>query len=829
MKQSMVEVLKADMAGLWLDCLKELAPDLEDAVDEAGEHVPCPFHGGKDGFRLFDDAEDTGGGICNTCGSFPDGFALLMEANGWDFPKALREVHAWRSQQGDDCGDEQDSALPAVDPDAERHLAAIEQGARPDDGTIATYFKTRGLSGTVPESLLLHSELDFFDHSKRIGAFPTLLAPFIHPRGQTVAFQRIYLAPDGNGKAPVQEPKRYTKALWKGATSGAAIQLYPAQDTLIVAEGVETSIALNEATGHAVWAAGSATGMGNMVPPEKVRHIIIAADNDANGAGLAAAEKLAIRLLRDDPSRTVQIAVPDQEGHDWLDVLIASGPEAVQQGIADAFECSLTPDETDAETGNTEDESMLHQPLVRPLPPAEPFPVEALGDVLAAACEDLVRITQAPTALCAQSILAAVTLCVQPHADVEIDGRVRPCSNYFLTVAESGERKTAVDSEALAAVRDFELELRTAYKLEFAEYRHALEEYDLRRKETQRSNADERGEALRALGASPEEPRQPIILSEDPTIEGLGKSLVEGWPSMGIFSDEGGRFIGGYGMSKDNQLRTIAGLSKLYDGTPFNTVRSSSPLVSIHGKRLAVHLMVQPGVARKFLGDRSAIDQGIVNRMLIAQPESKIGERRYVRGARIATPGLDRYRQYLHEILRAPLPLQEGTNELSPRLLPLSERAMDAYVVFHDEIEHELRPDGRYATIRGFASKAAEHACRLAAILTLFENLHAHEIPAEDMADGILLAHFYLSEAVRQIGAGEVSEELELAQKLLFWMQQRGSRHTLVEIYQKGPTAIREAATARKAIEVLVAHGWVRKVKDDNGKQKGKKEVYELL
>ena len=65
-------------AGRWTEILEAVAPALEPALRRPGRHVPCPVHGGKDGFRLFRDVAQTGGGICNTCGAFHDGFAVLM-------------------------------------------------------------------------------------------------------------------------------------------------------------------------------------------------------------------------------------------------------------------------------------------------------------------------------------------------------------------------------------------------------------------------------------------------------------------------------------------------------------------------------------------------------------------------------------------------------------------------------------------------------------------------------------------------------------------------------------------------------------------------------
>ena len=69
------ETIRNRARGSWLGILGSLAPELEPALQRLGRHVPCPIHGGRDGFRLFRDAPDTGGGICNTCGAFPDGFA----------------------------------------------------------------------------------------------------------------------------------------------------------------------------------------------------------------------------------------------------------------------------------------------------------------------------------------------------------------------------------------------------------------------------------------------------------------------------------------------------------------------------------------------------------------------------------------------------------------------------------------------------------------------------------------------------------------------------------------------------------------------------------
>jgi hypothetical protein len=72
------------------------------------------------------------------------------------------------------------------------------------------------------------------------------------------------------------------------------------------------------------------------------------------------------------------------------------------------------------------------RPLIRELPPADPFPVEALGDVLGAATRAINDRVQCPLAMSGQSTLAAATLAAQGYADVELPtGQVRPISRVW--------------------------------------------------------------------------------------------------------------------------------------------------------------------------------------------------------------------------------------------------------------------------------------------------------------------------------------------------------------------------------------------------------------
>ena len=113
--------------------------------------------------------------------------------------------------------------------------------------------------------------------------------------------------------------------------------------------------------------------------------------------------------------------------------------------------------------------------------------------------------------------------------------------------------------------------------------------------------------------------------------------------------------------------------------------------------------------------------------------------------------------------------------------------------------------------MRGLANKLPEHAARIAAVLTLVNNIDAGEVGGAEMEAGIALAQHYAAEAMRLFGASRVSGELWEAQQLLTWLQTSwpGPLVSLPDIYQRGPNSIRDKARAHRAVAILADHGWL--------------------
>lgn len=312
-------------------------------------------------------------------------------------------------------------------------------------------------------------------------------------------------------------------------------------------------------------------------------------------------------------------------------------------------------------------------------------------------------------------------------------------------------------------------------------------------------------------------PLDPMLTCEEPTFEGLYRQLVSGLPSQGVFSNEGGQFIGGHGMTNEAKLRTAAGMSKLWDGDPIKRVRGGDGASFLPGKRVALHLMVQPEIANVLLQDALLIDQGLLSRMLITAPDTAAGKRFSRSEGPDTDNAIKRYGARLLDILEKPLPLAANkSNELEPRQLALSASAQAIWLRFHDHLEREIRPGGPLESIRGLANKLPEHAARLAAVIALVEDLECPEVGTTEMRAGIALAEHYAAEALRLVDTSRIGADLKLAQRLLTWLRNTWTEPaiSLPDIYQRGPNAIRDQATAKKLVGLLEEHGWLIKIQE---------------
>ena len=200
----------------------------------------------------------------------------------------------------------------------------------------AAYLEARSLSGLKLEKL---TDLRF--NPKAIcretcgteSAWPALVAAVRDSSNRIVTLHRTFLASDGNGKAPVDVPKKLMK-LPEGRTMvGAAIRLggLPENGVLGVAEGIETALSVIKATGMPCWSLVSAGNLKSFSAPQGVHTVVVWADLDRSETGQTAALELKSKLEAEGIAAIVALppmALPakgTRKGWDWNDVLALVG------------------------------------------------------------------------------------------------------------------------------------------------------------------------------------------------------------------------------------------------------------------------------------------------------------------------------------------------------------------------------------------------------------------------------------------------------------------------------------------------------------------------
>jgi hypothetical protein len=264
----------------------------------------CPAHDDRDPSLSIRDADN--GKVLVRCyaGCEQEQVIAALRAHGLWNKNRPRSFAARPAPQrnGDDRSSEADRSEAAL---------RIWRSAKPANGTlVSVYLASRHLRLPPPTAL----RFAWLKHPSG-GMWPAMVALVTKGEdGTPLAIHRTFLRRDGKGKAPVEPAK-----MMFGPCRGGAVRLGGPTHLLMVGEGIETTLAAMQATGHPAWAALSTSGLRSLVLPNDVRHLIVLADGDDPGE--SAARDCALRWKRQ--GRRVRIARPPQ-GMDFNELLLRS-------------------------------------------------------------------------------------------------------------------------------------------------------------------------------------------------------------------------------------------------------------------------------------------------------------------------------------------------------------------------------------------------------------------------------------------------------------------------------------------------------------------------
>lgn len=438
---------------------------------------------------------------------------------------------------------------------------------------------------------------------------------------------------------------------------------------------------------------------------------------------------------------------------DFNDLAQAAGTDAVKavvdQALAAAAEQKPEPAQKHA-TG-------WPDPVLPGMIKVPEIPADILPTWLGAMCGAVADSTQTPPALAVMVGLSVLAAVLQRRFEVApfSDDYTEPLAIWTLTALPSGARKSAVFSAMTAPLlrwEKLEYDRGRAERGRVASARRVAEKRIERLLvDAAKAKDDDERERLRAeiqheKDTMPAELRAPRLFTEDVTAERLQAMLAEYGERMTLLSDEAGIFqimAGIYNGGSSNLDAFLKG----HAGTAMRVDRAGRE-AHVDKPALSFGLALQPGVLSEVAASRRFRDSGLLARFLFAMPASNVGKRDVRRRVAVPDQVRDDYQAALFHLLED-VPAVPG----KPRVLPMTEPALEVWADFAQEIEDHQGEGGRYESISDWTSKLPGAVARIAALLELAEvGRHAEEVSELATRQAVALGRLLIPHAQAAFG-----------------------------------------------------------------------------
>ncbi len=174
----------------------------------------------------------------------------------------------------------------------------------------------RGVPGGLSAlNLRHHPGAPLSVYRERSSTRPALIAGVVTPQGRLTAVELTYLGISGGLALDLKLPRKSVGLL----PPGSAVRLAEAAETLLVAEGVMTTLSAMAWFALPGWALMAVRNLEAWSPPPMVRRVVIAGDRGA--AGEAAAERLRGRLC--GQGLNAEVRLPGAAFGDWNEAVVA--------------------------------------------------------------------------------------------------------------------------------------------------------------------------------------------------------------------------------------------------------------------------------------------------------------------------------------------------------------------------------------------------------------------------------------------------------------------------------------------------------------------------
>ena len=233
----------------------------------------------------------------------------------------------------------------------------------------------------------------------------------------------------------------------------------------------------------------------------------------------------------------------------------------------------------------------------------------------------------------------------------------------------------------------------------------------------------------------------PLLVVGDVTPEQLPVIMSDQGGSVALISDEGGtlkNLAGRYNNGNSN----LDVVNQGFSGGQVRVHRVSRDPVLIKHAHLAVVFTVQPDVAREIRANSEMKGRGTLDRFLVAQPDSFMGQRAF-NGVLIPDAVLNYWYSGIKSLVLASSDLVTAGQY---RTLVLTPDSLALYENWGISTEVRLGESGDLAEFKGWVSKCSGSLPRIAELFALIENPHAAQVEADHMRSALSLWEYLLGQ-----------------------------------------------------------------------------------
>jgi replicative DNA helicase len=265
---------------------------------------------------------------------------------------------------------------------------------------------------------------------------------------------------------------------------------------------------------------------------------------------------------------------------------------------------------------------------------------------------------------------------------------------------------------------------------------------------------------------------------------------------------------------------------KAHAGDDIRVDRQGRPSEYIAEPALTLGISPQPDVL-KGLAERPGFrGRGLLARFLYALPESLLG-RRDPRPAPVDEETRRQYAAHVTRLLDRFAPAAGGGDGPPPvRALTLDEGARDVLFTFTAELEPQLGPYGRLASIKDWGGKLAGAALRLAGLLHLAEHaLDEHpweyRISQETMANAVAIGRYLIPHAQAVHDLMGLDPGVAEARYVVGWITAKGPRSfSKRDAFEATKGRFKKVEELDPALCLLEERGYIRRRPWERGEGK---------